>query len=467
MSSPMTHTSTSLPPAVHPIAPAGPGLVVDDSTAAIASPSPAPASARWSLPTRVLFRFCVLYFGLYILTTQMYWGFARIVPWVQMPHLRQNAWVQKYTTHIANAWWGFPLPLSQNGGSGDKPFDWALACAVLIVSAAGTVLWSAADWKRPSYPGVQKWFRLVLRLGLATTMVGYGMAKFFPLQMSYPGLTRMLQPYGTFSMMGVLWTKIGASPMYEVFTGVAELFMAVLLFIPGLTTVGALVGLADTTQIWVLNMTYDVPVKLFSFHLMLMCMVLLAPDARRLATFLILKRPAEPPAERPLFKNRIGRRIAIAAQLAFGAWMVWGAYSSSKVAYGNSPSVAARPPLYGIWTIDRMTIDGVERAPLITDYERWRRLVIQSPAAISFQRMDDTFSSYGTKVDLAASKIALTLGQKAAGHVNIEQPAPGKLVLDGEIAGKKIRIESTLFDHTKWNMVSTRFRWVQDTPFNR
>ena len=54
------------------------------------------------------------------------------------------------------------------------------------------------------------------------------------------------------------------------------------------------------------------------------------------------------------------------------------------------------------------------------------------------------------------------------GHsMNIEQPAPGKLILDGEIAGKKIRIESTLFDHTKWNMVSTRFRWVQDTPFNR
>ena len=90
-----------------------------------------------------------------------------------------------------------------------------------------------ADWKRQSYPGVQKWFRLVLRLGLATTMVGYGMAKFFPLQMSYPGLTRMLQPYGTFSMMGVLWTKIGASPMYEVFTGAPNCLMAILLFIPG------------------------------------------------------------------------------------------------------------------------------------------------------------------------------------------------------------------------------------------
>ena len=452
-------------PMIHSTA-AGPGLVLDDDRDVV--PSATTSAPRWSVPTRVVFRFCVLYFFLYILTTQMYWGFARIVPWVTMPYLRQNASVQKFTTYIANSWWGFPLPLSTNGGSGDKPFDWALACALLIVSAAATALWSAVDWKRQSYPGVHKWFRLVLRLGLATTMVGYGMAKFYPLQMSYPGLTRMLQPYGTFSMMGVLWTKIGASPMYEVFTGAAELLMAILLFIPGLTTIGALVGLAVTTQIWTLNMTYDVPVKLFSFHLMLMCMVLLAPDARRLVNFIILKRPTEPPVERPLFKNKIGRRIAVAAQLAFGAWMLWGAYSSSKVAYSTSPRMAARPPLYGVWTIDKMMIDGVERAPLLTDYDRWRRLVVQAPNAILFQRMDDTFTSYGAKVDMAANNIAVsTMAQKTAGNLRIDQPAPGKLILDGDIAGRRIRIESTLYDHSKWNMVSTRFRWVQDAPFNR
>ena len=416
----------------------------------------------------MLFRFCVLYFSLYILTTQMYWGFARIVPWVTMPFPRQIPWLQQATTYIANSWWGFPLPLSINGGSGDKPFDWAHACLLLLVSAACTALWSGVDWKRQSYPGVHKWFRLVLRLGLATTMVGYGMAKFFPLQMSYPGLTRMLQPYGTFSMMGVLWTKIGASPTYEIFTGCAELAMAILLFIPGLTTIGALVGLAVTTQIWMLNMTYDVPVKLFSFHLVLMCMILLAPDARRLFNFLVLKRPTEPPAERPLFSNRIGRRLAIAAQLAFGAWMLWGAYGSSKIAYSNSPRMVARPPLYGVWTIDRMTIDGVERAPLLTDYDRWRRLVVQAPGAILFQRMDDTFTSYGAKVDIAANNIAIsTVKEKEAGNLKIEQSPPGKMILDGEISGRRYRIETTLYDHSKWNMVSTRFRWVQDTPFNR
>ena len=93
-----------------------------------------------------------------------------------------------------------------------------------------------------------------------------------------------------------------------------------------------------TTQIFVLNMTYDVPVKLFSFHLMVMSLVLLAPDARRLFNFLVLKRPTPPSAERPLFRNRIGRRASlIAAQLRVRRMGLSGAPTQrSRLWYSNS-----------------------------------------------------------------------------------------------------------------------------------
>ena len=51
-----------------------------------------------------------------------------------------------------------------------------------------------------------------------------------------------------------------------------------LLFIPR-PAAGRAGRLAATMQIFTLNMTYDVPVKLFSFHLILMSLFLLAPDA--------------------------------------------------------------------------------------------------------------------------------------------------------------------------------------------
>jgi hypothetical protein len=51
-------------------------------------------------------------------------------------------------------------------------------------------------------------------------------------------------------------------------------------------------------QVFMLNMSFDVPVKILSFHLLLMSLVLLAPQIRRLANVLVLERPSEPPASR-------------------------------------------------------------------------------------------------------------------------------------------------------------------------
>ena len=84
------------------------------------------------------------------------------------------------------------------------------------------------------------------------------------------------------------------------FAGCAELLGGFLLMFPRTVTLGALICLADLTQIFMLNMTYDVPVKLFSFHLILISLLILAPDVKRLANFFFLNRPAEPTRRKPI-----------------------------------------------------------------------------------------------------------------------------------------------------------------------
>ncbi len=214
---------------------------------------------------------------------------------------------------------GVTQPLVIASGSGDKIFDWVLAFCFLVFAAVGTVVWSLAARRRLSYVGFHKWFRLFLRFSLGATMVSYGAAKAIPLQMPYPSLQRLLEPFGHFSPMGVLWYSIGASRPYEIFTGCAELLAGILLFIPATATLGALVALACTIQIFTLNMTYDVPVKLFSFHLILMSIFLLAPDARRLLNVFVLNRTAGPSTVPPLGRSQRAIRIGIIAQVVFGA----------------------------------------------------------------------------------------------------------------------------------------------------
>ena len=254
-----------------------------------------PPPAAWSPSKRIAFQFCFLYFGLYCFYTQIstalisipnmeigdpsaYWPMRPIVFWI--------------AAHLFRA----KLPLVYTGsGSGDKTFDWVMTFFLLVFCAVATAVWSALDRRRENYVTLYKWFRLFMRFALASQMIGYGIDKVVPLQMPYPYLTRLLEPFGNFSPMGVLWASVGASPGFEIYVGCAETLAGILLILPRTTMLGALIALCDMTHVFMLNMTYDVPVKLFSFNLLLMALFLLAPDLQRLVDFFSAIAPSVPP----------------------------------------------------------------------------------------------------------------------------------------------------------------------------
>jgi hypothetical protein len=105
------------------------------------------------------------------------------------------------------------------------------AFCLLVLTILGTAVWSVMDSRRPHYATLHKWFHVFARLALASTPVGYGMSKGIRLQMPEPGLLRLIEPFGNFSPMGVLWYSIGASRPYEIFAGCVELSGGVLLFV--------------------------------------------------------------------------------------------------------------------------------------------------------------------------------------------------------------------------------------------
>jgi hypothetical protein len=387
-----------------------------------------------------------------------------------MPSLETLAPVQWLVTQVARHILRVSYPFSfQTTGSGDKTVDFALAFTILLTAAIGTLVWSVLDRRRDNYVRLNTWFRLFLRVSLGATMITYGTIKAIPVQMPAPSLTRLLEPYGNFSPMGVLWYSVGASRAYEIFTGTAELSAATLLFVPRLALLGSLIALADSIQIFTLNMTYDIPVKLFSFHLILMSLVLLAPEASRLANVFLFNRTAGPSTQPPLFRSRRAVAVAVALQLVLGAYLLglgfYGSWQSWKSYGGGAP----KSPLYGIWNVEQMSVDGVVRSPLITDYGRWRRLVFQAPAAMSFQRMDDTFAGYGATIDTNAKTIALTkTGDKNwKAQFAYQQPEAGRLILNGAMDGHAIRMETRFLDPDGLLLRTIKFRWIQERPFNR
>src|SRR5580658_9553188 len=357
-----------------------------------------PSVRQWSATRRVAFRFCFVYLGLFCLNEQILGGLFPI-PKVDFPDLA-TLWPMRQIVFLTAAHiFHVTQPLVyKDSGSGDKTFDWILAFCLLVFAIAATCIWSFLDRKRENYVTLYKWFRLFLRFALATEMILYGMDKVIPLQMPFPSLTRLLEPFHDFSPMGVLWYSIGASRSYEIFAGFAEVLGGVLLIFPRTTTIGALVALADMTQVFMLNMTYDVPVKLFSFHLLLMSVFLLGPEFERLADFFFRNRTAGPSTQAELFRTRRANRIALAAQIFLGLWVIGNNVYSGWEAWHTSGGGRPKSALYGIWDVAELSIGGQIRSPLVTDYDRWHRAVFDSPNQMALQRMDDTFARYGATI---------------------------------------------------------------------
>lgn len=426
------------------------------------------STPRWSLAIRIAFRFCCVYFVLYCLSTQILTSLLAF-PGVDIPDPASVpplhpiiAWTATHVFHVSH-----PLVFT-GSGSGDKTVDFVLVFCLLVVALAVTALWSAFD-RRASHPRLYKILRVFLRFALASQMFLYGFDKAFPLQMPFPRLFTLVEPFGNFSPMHVLWSSVGASPPYEIAAGCAEILGGLLLILPRTTTLGALISLGDIAYVFLLNMTYDVPVKLFSLHIILVCLILLAPEFRRFADFFLFNRAVQPLPSASLFSTRRARRIALCAQVVFGLWLIavnlYGVRENWKT-YGPG---APHSPLYGIWNVEQFTLDGQIHPPLLTDSQRWRRVIFDYPTMMVLDRMNDASSRFRSTIDAGKHIIALAdrADPKWKAVFTYARPAPDRLILDGSLDGHPAHLQLRLVDPHTFLLVSRGFHWIQEYPFNR
>src|SRR5215831_5376174 len=182
----------------------------------------APSADRsWSLAHRFLFRFLCGYWLLYALPESgRIWIFG-IIPGigvVMQPYTRMwhdvVPWVAIHIFHVTGR-----AATYFRTGSGDTTLQYIQNLLYLVLSLVATLIWSILDRRRPDYRTLHGWLRLLVRYTLAFTLFSYGFAKIFPLQFQPPGPGKLIEPYGEFSPMGVLWSFMGASIPYIVFSG--------------------------------------------------------------------------------------------------------------------------------------------------------------------------------------------------------------------------------------------------------
>ncbi|HET9211722.1 MAG TPA: hypothetical protein VFR03_15045 [Thermoanaerobaculia bacterium] len=425
------------------------------------------AAPDWGQGKRILFRFTFSYLFLYLMGTGAFLGLLAFIPYggivVGWYFELWSALVPWVGRHLFQA-----AATSHPTGSGDTMYKWVEIFCYLALAGVATLVWTAVDRKRKSYPRLYEWLRVYVRLGLGMTMLSYGAFKVIPSQFPAPSLDRLLQSFGDSSPMGILWTFMGASAPYTIFAGLAEFAGGALLLFRRTMRLGALVTMAAMTNVVALNFCYDVPVKQYSSHLLAMAVFLAAPDLRRLADLLVFHRAVPAIVDPPLFRRRWPRRAALALEtvllLGYGAYMLNVSYQQ----YREYHDVAGKP-LHGIWRVDELAVDGQVRPLVVADDSRWRYVVLDYSDLFSIMPMDGTRQRYFAKLDTGKKTIALKKRDDPAwkSNFNYQEPAPGRLTLEGTFDGRKVRASLHRIETPRFQLHTRGFHWVSEYPFNR
>ncbi|MEO8025373.1 MAG: hypothetical protein ABI823_02810 [Bryobacteraceae bacterium] len=426
------------------------------------------AGPEWSQAQRITFRFVFAYFALYNLTVLANTA-GSLIPgvtyfiaqYVNLWHVIVP-WVGKAVLQLDKPITYFP------SGSGDKTSDYVQLLCYVAIAVTATVVWSILDRKRTEYRWLYKCLHVYVRYAVAFTMLSYGMAKLIKLQFQYPGLSRLLEPLGDFSPMGLLWTFMGYSTPYTFFAGAAEFAGGMLLFFRRTATLGAIVTASVMLNVAMMNFAYDVPVKLLATHLALMCLFLAAHDLGRILNVLVFNRPAPPADIAPPFERKglkIARWILKTAFVGFAVFTnVKGSYEA-QFKYGEK---APKPALYGIYEVEEFSRNGAIVPPLVTDATRWRKVVIQSNTSLGVKMMDDSLRFFQATYDMPKGSLTLSEGKDKPKHeLQFSRPDAEHLIIQGSLSGDTLILKTKRIDPNTYRLVNRGFHWINELPFNR
>jgi hypothetical protein len=435
---------------------------------------------RWSLATRIGFRIAFCYFVAYCLTNgnSTVWDSipvlgGKVAGWLQDIVEYPGPYLSQHIFHVAPPGNNF----HNTQGAADYAIAWIANFVRLVGSVLAATVWSLLDRHRPHYQTLSAWLRFLIRLTLGFGMVTYAMMKIFPMQMPVPSIMWLSEPTGMHPPMTMLWMLIGSTPVCEIICGSAELLAGILILFRRTALLGTLLTAFVMSNVLLYNLCFDVPVKIYAIHMLLLALFVTLPDIRQLFRFFWLHQPAAssgvwvPPATWPWF-----RPTTIAIEIVFAILTV------GNVTYKTfnrwRPVHAARIapcPLRGAWRIDSATVTDasgarIAHAVLSNDKKPFVELDIDTATRAAFKDDSGKFSYVPTKTDIGKQTLQFTRPDKSTITYTTATPEPGHLILTptgGEEKSAQTMSLTLVSPPDGYPLMTRGFHWVNEYPYQR
>ena len=104
----------------------------------------------------------------------------------------------------------------------------------------------------------------------------------------------------------------------------------------------------------------------------------------------------------------------------------------------------------------------------MTDTTRWRQLVIQYGNYAQVKLMNDSMEYISFKVDTALNTVSISKQNEDAHKSVLNYTSDSAyLTLSGVLDNDSVTYRFRKYDHNRFRLISTGFRWVNEYPYNR
>ncbi|MFK7908003.1 MAG: hypothetical protein AB8B69_22930 [Chitinophagales bacterium] len=415
---------------------------------------------QWSLSQKLGFRFAVCFVLLFI--------FSLPSPNTFLPNV--GGYLQPFFEALTK-WFGDNILQIQQPYTHQLVSDstglYIHTFVLLLIAAITGIVWSTFDFKRKNHQVLAYWFRTFISYYLAFQLFKYGFNKVFKLQFYLPEPNILYSNVGSLGRDILYWSLMGASYSYTVFSGVLELIPAFLLLFRRTRLLGALIAFGVLVNVVMINVSFDISVKILSSFLLLLSALIIFPDLRNLYRFFLQNQKTTLQKWAPIYSSSkhiwmysVGKSFVILLLLVDVLFPYFKANNFND-------DLAPRPFLHGAYEVSIFAVNQDTIPPLLTEQNRWKRFFVHREGYFILENMQEQMQDFPLQINSHTQEMILK--EELSGRQLIFQynysPTDSLLQLKGSFQNNSIHIEAQQIDLQQLPILQKNTNWTIDDYF--